>query len=115
VIGLLEAGVATAEDIDRAVSGSFGLRLATIGPLATVDLAGVHLWFQGAKNLYPLFDASQEPQKTLAQMVERGFLGKRTGKGFFDYRGGVTKGNEEEMRDRKLLGILSILRKYKED
>jgi len=115
VIGLLEAGVATAENIDRAVSGSFGLRLAAIGPLATVDLAGVHLWFQGAKNLYPLFDASKEPQKTLAEMVEKGFLGKKTGKGFFDYQAGSTKGNEEEIRDKKLLGILGILRKYKGD
>jgi 3-hydroxybutyryl-CoA dehydrogenase len=115
VIGLLEAGVATAADIDRAVSGSFGLRLAAIGPLATVDLAGVHLWFQGAKNLYPLFDASKEPQKILAEMVEKGFLGKKTGKGFFDYRAGGTKGNEEEIRDKKLLGILGILRKYKGD
>lgn len=115
VIGLLEAGVATAEDIDKAVSGSFGLRLAAIGPLATVDLAGVHLWFQGAKNLYPLFDASKEPQKLLTEMVEKGFLGKKTGKGFFDYQAGSTKGNEEEIRDRKLLGILGILRKYKGD
>ncbi len=115
VVGLLEAGVATAENIDRAVSGSFGLRLAAIGPLATVDLAGVHLWFQGATNLYPLFDDSKKPQKTLAEMVEKGFLGKKTGKGFFDYRTGNTKGDEEEIRDRKLLGILSILRKYKGD
>lgn len=115
VIGLLEAGVATAENIDRAVSGSFGLRLAAIGPLATVDLAGVHLWFQGAKNLYPLFDASQEPQKTLTEMVQKGCLGKKTGKGFFDYQGRNAKGNEEEIRDKKLLGILDILRKYKED
>ena len=115
VIGLLEAGVATAETIDRAVSGSFGLRLAAIGPLATVDLAGVHLWFQGATNLYPLFDASQKPQKTLTEMVEQGFLGRRTGKGFFDYPAGSAKGNEEEIRDKKLLGILSILRKYKGD
>jgi 3-hydroxyacyl-CoA dehydrogenase len=114
-IGLLEAGVATAENIDRAVSGSFGLRLATIGPLATVDLAGVHLWLQGAKNLYPLFDASQEPQKTLTEMVQKGYLGKKTGKGFFDYQGRNAKGNEEEIRDKKLLGILDILRKYKED
>jgi 3-hydroxybutyryl-CoA dehydrogenase len=115
VIGLLEAGVATAENIDRAVSGSFGLRLAAIGPLATVDLAGVHLWFQGATNLYPLFDDSKKPQKTLAEMVEKGFLGKKTGKGFFDYQAGSAKGNEEEIRDKKLLGILDVLRKYKGD
>ena len=66
-------------------------------------------------SLYPLFDASQKPQKTLADMVEKGFLCEKTGKGFFDYQAGKTKGNEEEIRDKKLLGILSILRKYKGD
>ncbi len=60
-----------------------GLRLAAIGPLATIDLARVDLWFQGAKNPYPR-DASKEPAKTLTEMVERGFLDKKTGKVFFD-------------------------------
>jgi len=96
VIGLLEAGVATAENIDRAVSGSFGLRLAAIGPLATVDLAGVHLWFQGATNLYPLFDDSKKPQKTLAEMVEKGFLGKKTGKGFLTIRPEARRGMKKK-------------------
>lgn len=107
VIGLLESGVATAEDIDRAVRGSFGLRLAVIGPLATVDLAGVHLWYQGAKNLYPLFDASQKPQKILNEMVEKGLLGVKTGKGFFDYRTGTNDIVRE--RDKKLINLLRIL------
>jgi len=85
IIGLLEAGIATAEDIDKAVKGSFGIRLAAIGPLATVDLAGVDLWCTGAKNLYPLLDVSQEPQALLTKMVEKGFHGIKTNKGFFEY------------------------------
>ena len=64
VMALLEEGVASAEDIDKAVRGSFGLRLAVMGPLAVVDLAGVHLWYKGAQSLYPLLDVSKEPQRT---------------------------------------------------
>ena len=108
VIALLEEGVASAEDIDRAVRGSFGLRLAVMGPLAVVDLAGVHLWYKGAQSLYPLLDASKTPQKLWADMVEKGLFGERTGKGFFEYEPGsvpeIVKG-----RDKKLLKLLGIL------
>ena len=40
VFDLWAKGVASTEDIDRAVKGSFGFRLASIGPLLTRDLAG---------------------------------------------------------------------------
>lgn len=108
IIGLLEAGVATPEDIDKAVSGSFGIRLAVIGPLTTVDLAGVDLWYKGAKNLYPFFDVSQEPQKLLTDMIEKGFHGIKTGRGFFKYSS-EEKANIIMKRDLKLLKLLKIL------
>jgi len=82
IIGLLEAGVASAEDIDKAVRGSFGLRLSVMGPLRVVDLAGVDLWYKGTKALYPLFDNSREPQELLTRMVEHGLHGKKTERDF---------------------------------
>jgi 3-hydroxyacyl-CoA dehydrogenase len=114
VMALLEDGVASAEDIDRAVRGSFGLRLAVMGPLAVVDLAGVHLWYKGAQSLYPLLDASKEPQRLWAEMVEKGFLGERTGKGFFEYEPGSIP-DIIKARDKKLIELLSILYHRKEE
>jgi 3-hydroxyacyl-CoA dehydrogenase len=108
IIGLLEAGVASAEDIDKAVSGSFGLRLSVMGPLRVVDLAGVDLWYKGTKALYPLFDNSREPQELLTRMVENGLYGKKTGKGFFEYPADSTTDIIKE-RDLKLLALLGIL------
>jgi 3-hydroxyacyl-CoA dehydrogenase len=108
IVSLLEAGVAGAEDLDKAVQGSFGLRLAAVGPLATVDLAGVDLWYKGAKNLYPVFDVSQEPQKLLTEMVEKGFHGIKTGKGFFDYQAD-SKTDIIKDRDMKLIKLLKNL------
>jgi len=108
IIGLLEAGIATPEDIDKAVRGSFGIRLAAIGPLATVDLAGVDLWCTGAKNLYPLLDVSQEPQRLLTTMVEKGFYGIKTNKGFFEYLDNQ-KNNIIKERDVTLLKLLHVL------
>ncbi len=108
VIALLEEGMASAEDIDRAVRGSFGLRLAVMGPLAIVDLAGVHLWYKGAQMLYPLLDGSKEPRRLWAEMVEKGYLGERTGKGFFEYGPGSVP-EIIKARDKKLLQFLNIL------
>ncbi len=108
VMALLEEGVASAEDIDRAVRGSFGLRLAVMGPLAIVDLGGVHLWYKGAQSLYPLLDASKEPQRLWAEMVEKGFLGERTGKGFFEYEPGSIP-EIVKARDKKLIELLRVL------
>ncbi len=108
IVSLLEAGIATPENIDKAVRGSFGVRLAAIGPLATVDFAGVDLWYTGAKNLYPLLDVSREPQKLLMTMVEKGFYGIKTNKGFFEYKD-EQKENIIRERDIRLLRLLHIL------
>ncbi len=108
IMSLLEAGVASAEDLDKAVQGSFGLRLAAVGPLATVDLAGVDLWYKGAENLYPDFDVSQEPQKLLTEMVEKGFYGIKSGKGFFDYPTD-SKARIIKDRDIRLLKLIKSL------
>jgi 3-hydroxybutyryl-CoA dehydrogenase len=82
---LWEQGVASAEDIDLAVKGSFGFRLASIGPLLTNDLGGNDTFYRVAKYLFPLINDSHEPPLTLKKMVEAGNLGAKTGKGFFAY------------------------------
>ena len=108
VIGLLEAGVASAEDIDKAVKGSFGLRLSVMGPLKVADLGGIDIWYKGTKALYPVFDNSTQPQKLLTDMVEKGLYGKKTGRGFFEY---PADGETDVIRERdmKLITLLSIL------
>lgn len=108
VMALLEEGVASAKDIDKAVRCGFGLRLAVMGPFAVVDLAGVHLWYNGAQPLHPLLDASKVPQKLWQEMVEEGYLGERTGKGFFEYEP-VSAPEIIKAREKKLLELLNIL------
>jgi 3-hydroxyacyl-CoA dehydrogenase len=75
-------GVATAEDIDRAVKGSFGFRLASIGPLMTSDLSGVKRWGEvGVRLLENAFQFICS-DKEVPESVKRLIL---EGKGFFDY------------------------------
>jgi len=108
IVSLLEAEVASPEDIDRAISGSFGIRLAAIGPLATVDLAGVDLWYKGAKDLYPVFDNSKKPQKLWTEMVKKGFLGQKVGRGFFEYPSDCQTDVIRD-RDARLVKLLDVL------
>ena len=112
VFDLYEKGVASAEDIDRAVKGSFGFRLACIGPLRTADLAGLDLWLKSTWRLLPEIQNSIDPPKILQQLVAQGHYGIKSGKGFYEY--GVDRSSDElleavQKRDRELLNLLKNL------
>ncbi len=85
VFDLYERGVASAADIDKAVKGSFGFRLASIGPLLTADFGGLELWLKVCENLLPRIQSSTDPPKALQRLVSQGHLGIKSGKGFYDY------------------------------
>ena len=71
VLDLLEQGVASASDIDRAVRGSIGFRLASIGPLLTMDLGGLQVWYNVFQNLLPLIRSSTKIPDVLERLVAR--------------------------------------------
>ena len=112
VLSLLEQNVASPEDLDKAVRGSFGFRLGVIGVLETMDMAGLDLMYKGTKYLYKFIDNSVEPQRVLKEKVDKGDLGVKTGKGFFSYESGAASDKSEsklKKRDKKLLEILNVL------
>ena len=111
ILSLLERGVAGPEDIDAAVKGSFGLRLAVLGPLATMDMGGLDVLYRGMKYLYRFLDNSVEVQKLLEDKIRRGEFGLKTGKGFFQYRQeeALTSLTYSKERDKKLLSLLKTL------
>jgi 3-hydroxybutyryl-CoA dehydrogenase len=118
VFDLYEKGVASAEDIDKAVKGSFGFRLASIGPLLTADLGGLELWLKVAENLLPQIQSSTDPPKALQSLVSHGHFGIKTGKGFYDYAVDFSKAELDaavQKRDREFLNRLKQLYWDKED
>lgn len=104
-----EDGVATPEEIDKAVWGSLSLRLATIGHLRTIDLAGIDvLWF-GMRDIYKYLDNSPDLRQIIHEMVKTGHFGSKLGKGLFEYRSDRLVTTEERNRDEESIRLLRIL------
>lgn len=82
-IRMLESGFATAEDIDSGVVE--GLR-HPMGPLALTDLIGLDTTIAVSESLYEEFkEPLYAPPPLLSRMVEAGLLGRKAGRGFYDY------------------------------
>ncbi len=108
-VALLEAGVASAEDIDAATRLSFGARFPVLGPLETSDLGGLDVLAAIHEYLLKDLDCSQEPQPTLRAMVSAGNLGAKTGRGFYDWST-RDAGDLARRRDEELIARVRALR-----
>jgi 3-hydroxybutyryl-CoA dehydrogenase len=82
-VRLLEEGVASAEDIDTAMKLGCGMPM---GPLELQDFAGTDIGYHVGNIFYEYMkEARFAPPGLLRNMVKAGYLGRKTGKGFFDY------------------------------
>ena len=82
-VRMLEGGFAAREDIDEAIV--LGLR-HPMGPLAVLDLIGLDTALRISEVLFDEFkDRVYAPPTLLKRMVAAGHLGRKTGKGFYDY------------------------------
>jgi 3-hydroxybutyryl-CoA dehydrogenase len=82
-IRMLESGFATAEDIDTGMVEGCN---HPMGPLALADLIGLDTTQAVAQSLYEEFkEPLYAPPPLLSRMVEAGLLGRKAGRGFYDY------------------------------
>ena len=82
-IRMVEEGVASAEDIDAAMTLGYG---HAMGPLKTTDLVGLDVRLGIADHLNRSFPGGRfEPPTLLRKMVGEGKLGQKSGRGFYDW------------------------------
>ncbi len=81
-IRMLEEGVASARDIDAAMTLGYGFPM---GPLRLTDLVGVDVRLGVARYLATELGPRFTPPQLMIDMVERGDLGRKTGRGFYDW------------------------------
>jgi len=79
---MLQEGVASAEDIDKALK--LGLN-HPMGPFEMTDLVGLDVRLNVLNYLYEAFGEKYKPCPLLVKYVKAGRLGRKTGKGVYDY------------------------------
>jgi 3-hydroxybutyryl-CoA dehydrogenase len=106
---LVEQGIATAEDVDRAVRYGFGLRYATMGVVEFIDFGGVDiLYFASHYLARALGEPRFAPPPIVDRYMQEGRRGLREGSGFFDWRGVDAAAYRRDVLGRQL-GLLRHL------
>ena len=85
---LVEEGVATPEDIDRAVRAGFGPRYTAMGLCEFIDYGGLDILFYASSSMARALNAPRyEPPALIRNLMEAGKRGAREGEGLYDWRG----------------------------
>ena len=100
-LGFMGQGIASIEDIDRALTEALGPRYSIMGPFKTMDLLGLNIIWQSVTSFDP--NAHNDPRiEELKKLYQAGKLGMRTGAGFYDY-GGKTYFDTLNYYNRRIL------------
>jgi len=84
-IHMIENDIADPQTIDDAVKFGPGLRWPILGPIEACDMIGMELSYNILKNLLPHLSDTHEPSPLIKEMLDRGDLGFKTGKGWQEW------------------------------
>ena len=110
---LVEEGVATPEDIDRAVRAGFGPRYTAMGLCEFIDYGGLDILYFASSSMARALNAPRyEPPALIRELMEAGKRGAREGEGLYDWRGRDLAAYQRELIGRyvALFRHLGLLR-----
>lgn len=85
---MIEQGIATAQEIDKATRFGFGFRFASIGVVEFIDFGGNDILYYASRYLAQAIDPARfAPPAIVEQYMQEGRIGLKAGKGFYDYSG----------------------------
>src|SRR5229473_5314846 len=105
---LIEAGVASAEDIDHAARRMLAPRMCLNGLIQQKDISGLKIHADAQASIVPRLFHNGVPNPMLQAMVARGETGLNAGKGFYDWTGADPERKRERV-SRALTALLAFL------
>ncbi len=105
---MIEQGIVTVEDVDRVCKTMLGPRMCVTGLIEQKDISGLATTAATQHNLVPNLNHSGTPTREIQDMVARGELGVKSGKGFYDWSSRDVEAYKTRAA-RKLTRILEIL------
>jgi 5-formyl-3-hydroxy-2-methylpyridine 4-carboxylate dehydrogenase len=108
-LDLVEQGVISPEDLDACVSWGIGYKLAVVGPMALLDMAGLDIYSAVAGYLNKELSSRSDVAAYIAERTAQRKLGIKTGSGIYDYTPERIAELQGE-RARKLVAVRKALK-----
>jgi 3-hydroxybutyryl-CoA dehydrogenase len=106
---MVEEGVASAEDIDKAIRYGFGFRYAVLGLLEFIDWGGGDILYYASRYLEGALGSDRyRAPEVISRNMREGRIGMRTGSGFLDYSGL----DVDAYREQRLAAMVELLRHF---
>lgn len=105
-ISIVENDIADAKAVDDAIKYGFGMRLGVRAPMEVIDAGGIDLTYSIHEYLFPNIENSARPSRLLTEMMERGDLGFKTGKGFREW----SQDDIDASNERLTEGLIKVAR-----
>ncbi|MBR0599848.1 3-hydroxyacyl-CoA dehydrogenase family protein [Sinanaerobacter chloroacetimidivorans] len=98
-LSIVEKGIADASTVDEALRYGPGLRWPILGILENADMIGLDLSLNIQRYIVKYLEDSHEPSKLLRELVEKGDLGFKTGKGYQTWTPEQTAASNKRLRE----------------
>ena len=106
---MVDEGVASAEDIDKAIRYGFGFRYAVLGLLEFIDWGGGDILYYASRYLESALGSDRyRAPEVISRNMREGRVGLRTGAGFLDYSGL----DVDAYREQRLAALVDMLRHF---